>query len=60
MWVQSLQPGGGGLRGGPMRGSPSAISVGCGSRATLTAPPEISLMRSVLLLHAVLATVVGM
>ena len=41
------------LRGGLMRGSPSVTSVGSGSSATLTAPPETSLMRSVLLLHTV-------
>ena len=38
-----------------MRGSPSVTSVGSGSSATLTAPPETSLMRSVLLPHAALA-----
>ena len=41
-----------------MRGVPSATSVGCGSSATLTAPLEISLMRSVFLPHAALVDAV--
>ena len=45
--MQSLRPGGGGLRGGPMPGSPFVTSVGYGNSATLRSHPE---MRSVLLL----------
>ena len=43
-----------------MQGCPSATNVGSGSFATLTALPESSLTRSVLLLHtAIFGAVVG-